>query len=455
MPGPINQVLYDNNEKTAAVDRIVALYPNSLAVLRSAAPQSDDDTVSPGDLIIRPARGRFAHAGSPPLGSPPGELCTTYHFGFSSDIGAGPYDRRLGRQAPPTPDPSRQISGGGSALTGASAVPAVGTLTILDSLTYAGAINLNVSGKLTIRAENKQRPLIRLPLPPNGGVAEWIIGGNAGSALVLDGLYISGGDIVIRGDFQELTITCCTIDPGNAANSLGSSPPPGSFAISADGRELSPTRIWIEGSVNTLTIERTITGAIQSRRGGTIQTLNVTDSILQAIPGTVGSPPQSPLSPPDNAGDAAIALDDGDVCLSRCTVLGRVLVHRLRASECILDDVATIDDTQHGCVRFTAWSQGSVLPKKYESVAIAPRSALFTSTDFGQPGYCQLLPTADAAIVPDFSGATQNTISAGSQDGSEMGAFARERSPLKARGLLIKYQEFMPVGLVPVLVYVT
>ena len=52
------------------------------------------------------------------------------------------------------------------------------------------------------------------------------------------------------------------------------------------------------------------------------------------------------------------------------------------------------------------------------------------------------------------SGATP-TIAAGAQNGAEMGAFAREMNPIKERGLLIKYQEFMPAGLVAVLVYVT
>ncbi len=155
--------------------------------------------------------------------------------------------------------------------------------------------------------------------------------------------------------------------------------------------------------------------------------------------------------------DAALALDDGEVQLSRCTVLGDIVVHRLDASECILRDYAEVDDTQHGCVRFTAWADGSVLPRKYESVRIPPGAPLFTSTDFGQPGYVQLLPTVDSAVLPltDPTAAPQTTISAGAEDGSEMGAFAREKNPIKERGLLIKFQEFMPTGLVPVVIYVT
>jgi hypothetical protein len=36
-----------------------------------------------------------------------------------------------------------------------------------------------------------------------------------------------------------------------------------------------------------------------------------------------------------------------------------------------------------------------------------------------------------------------------------MGVFAREKGPIKERSLRIKYAEFMPLGLTPVLIYVT
>ena len=107
-------------------------------------------------------------------------------------------------------------------------------------------------------------------------------------------------------------------------------------------------------------------------------------------------------------------------------------------------------------MRFSAWSDGSVLPRKYESVRITQLAPLFTSDRFGEPGYAQLRSGVDGAILPAASAAIlQNTISSGAEDGSEMGAFAREGNPIKENALLIKYQEFMPAGLVPVLVYVT
>src|SRR5207248_6083242 len=92
---------------------------------------------------------------------------------------------------------------------------------------------------------------------------------------------------------------------------------------------------------------------------------------------------------PIELADLALGLNAGSVHLERCTVLGPAYVHRLEASECILDGRVLVEDTQHGCVRFSAWSTGSVLPQKYESVEVAPEAPSFTSSSFGRPGYCQ------------------------------------------------------------------
>jgi hypothetical protein len=203
-----------------------------------------------------------------------------------------------------------------------------------------------------------------------------------------------------------------------------------------DGRPLAPTHLWIEGTVRNLTLDRCISGPVRTRAGGLVEQLSVTDSIVQALP----------LPSAELALEAPV----GTIELSRSTILGQIHAHRFDASECILDEPVTVDDTQHGCVRFTAWSDGSTIPRRYESVRIAPRSGLFTSREFGAPGYAQLLATADAAIL-----SPPGTIVAGAQNGSEMGAFAREKNPIKDRSLLIKFDEFMPLGTVPVIIHVT
>jgi hypothetical protein len=562
LPTPISQNLLGGGR--AGHPTHAALYADGgpLAIYLALASPPADDFVDPAELVVRPERGRFQHLRSPPAVE--SNLLANYHYGFSSDIGAGPYDRRGSAVA--TPSPSASTSGGGP-LTGPQAVPRTGTFTLGDSLTYVTPAEVTVGDALTLRAGERQRPLIRLQRKPP---APWRFIGGLSSKLTLDGLMVSGGDIVLAGQFDSVTISCCTLDPGSAGpagSTASGSPPSLPFAIAADEWPLVPTRLWVEATITNLLVDRSIVGPVRTRAGGTVGTLTISNSIIQAIPtgrtdtlllddvkdqarlelrlwlaqdlrarklrdqdpvaarlidlspaigNLLGSAP--PASPPSSAlmaklvqdldkliagqsiydqaafaavplsaatidllgrwpasapapelnlrllkdafplelDDAALALADGIADLSRCTMLGRVIAHRLRASECILQDLAEVDDTQDGCVRFTAYAQNSVLPRKFESVAIAQRALLFTSIEFGQPGYGQLLPLVDAAILPQPpTTGPQNTISAGAEDGSEMGAFARDKNPAKLRGLLLKYQEFMPAGLVPVTIFVT
>ena len=555
LPTPISQALYDSQGPP------YPLYPVSLAAYNTPNPDSATAAMDAGNLLVRPERGRIQLSSSPP-----GAVWLQYCYGFSSTTGAGSYDRRGVRAEPGTPKPLKNYSGGDTALTGAGVWPDSGTVSIQDSLTYTGAQDLTATGNLTIRSDNKERPLLRFASVA-GGWNEWRSTGGVNVCLALDGLFVSGADIILSGTFKTVSITCCTFDPGSASPAglellPATSPPTSPFELSADGRDLVPCRLWIEGSIETLNIQRCITGPIRTRGTGSVQTLNILDSIVQGIrtsgqdaveakdvkdpqrferilhqaedpvsaylttksaalqqaTGQVYSSPPSasgdtevqpwldalngliagpslfdpavfgsvPLSYatlqwraraaalpaaipalnrslledayPQELADAALAIADGDVILSRSTILGRLSVHRLQASECILNELAAVDDVQHGCVRFSAWTTASVLPRQFESAQIQPAAALFTSTNFGQPGYAQLLPTADFQLTA--AGRTKATtrpptLLSGAENGSEMGAFSGEKNPIKERGLLIKYNEYMPAELVPVLIYVT
>lgn len=540
LPTPVSQPLLDAD--LASPPSI--LYPAALAVQQFLASPPDLNVLPPSALAIRPARGRFRVT----VGTPLNEIVASYCYGFPSEIGAGPYDRRLGALTIPTPDPVAANAGGATAPI---TLLGTGTVVCADSFTYAGFTGVTVTGGLTLQAGPRQRPMIRM----NGGAV--VLTGSAGSALTLDGIFLSGGDIVLRGTFDSVTLSCCTLDPGSAAAGGGSGSP---FAHAADGRPLVPTRIWIEGSVGLFTADRSTLGPIRARAGGVIETVCISNSIVQAIAtsvataidtadvkdpalleqrlqqgvdpvsaklralasgigillGGASAPPFSEPAPPigdlepllvlinrlisgpsiwdpiafagvplsgrtralladpgttadalnrallDDAfrlelADLALGFADGTVCLSRCTVLGQIAVHRLDASECILQQIAQANDTQGGCVRFTAWADGGVIPRKYESVRIADGAPIFTTTDFGQPGFGQLLPLCDDAILPTTTptGDGQNTISQGAADGSEMGAYARDKNPIKARALAIKLQEYMPAGLIAVPVNIT
>ncbi len=501
---------------------------------------------------IWPEIGRFATNGPPPE-----PFTVSYQYGFPSLVGAGPYDRDLlGDPPPQAGDEDTTVTGGGdglgSALTG---IGATGTITVNDSLTYTVLASVGTTepvASVLVRAGQSVRPVLR----PAAAAGPWVFTGGGGGQLVLDGLTVTGCDIVLRGSFDTVRLTACTIDPGTAADG---SPP---LATAADGVTLAPCRIFIEAEIEQLLVDHCILGPIRTRFGGSVAgTLTITDSIVQGLPATAGTAytaadifdpallaggltAGNPLSrqllsamPPADAtavqqyaaepppgqqaglppavldglnalvsgpslydaslfatvnlsadvlalvqaakldpahftaldlaalnrglldesfpvalGVAALAVADATVQLTRVTVLGRIAAHRLLASDSILRDFAAVDDTQDGCVRFSAAASGSAIPRQYESAEIPPGAPIFTSDSYGQPGYAQLLETADSAIVTGAPGAS---ISAGAENSSEMGAFSADLNPVKEQGLLIKYAEYMPLGLTPVIVHVT
>ena len=99
----------------------VQLYGDALAVLDSAGdiiPADSTPTQNSG-LVVCPTIGRFRISGSPPawFGSPPAPSAVArYTYGFSSQIGAGSYDRRVAGAAIPTPSPVALLPDGPDAL---------------------------------------------------------------------------------------------------------------------------------------------------------------------------------------------------------------------------------------------------------------------------------------------------------------------------------------------------
>src|SRR2546430_1045518 len=257
MPGPLRKSLYEREQTN--------LYPRSLEDFRKAG--SFYDSVDPAQVTVFPELGTFQVAAALQNEA----LLASYHYGFSSLIGAGPYDRRIVK-SPPASGPATIVSGGGAL----PALPTSGTTTIEDSQTYDSPAAVAAIQDLTLRAGNEQRPLIRLDR-----WTPWRLTGSSNSSrLTMDGAFISGGNVVIAGDFDTITLTCCTLDPGSSG---GTQNPPAILADSVQGQPLWPARLWVEGNVRLLEIERCVVGPIRTRSGGDVETIRIHDSIVQGI----------------------------------------------------------------------------------------------------------------------------------------------------------------------------
>jgi hypothetical protein len=479
---------------------------------------SSGSPLEPVTVAVWPEAGQF----EPTEAFEQATLQVTYQYGFPGAIGAGPYDRTQLADPPDRIDPEEQIHGGAGLDTALHDAAGAGTVTIADSLTYATVEDVASVSSLLVRGGPSQRPVVRL-----AAASAWTFTGQAGAELTLDGLFVSGGDIVLQGPFAHVRLTGCTTDPGTL-DETGAA-----LAQSVDGRELAPVTIWIEGpgAIRQLTIDHCVLGPVRTRNGGAVEAVSISDSIVQGIdpagsgltvfdpqllqravnadnplskavlalladssPGGIEASLASVIGGPSiwdstlfadvplpvavqelvaegaaadtaalNLGllraafpvalaSAALAFADGTVALDRVTVLGDAYVHRLDASDSILAGFTVAEDAQDGCVRFSAVGPASRVASPYLSVSLAAGAAVFTSTSFGDPAYGQLLDTADRAIA---SGAAGATITAGADTGSELGAYSADLAPVKEKGLLIKYAEYMPLGLTPVVVHVT
>ena len=130
-------------------------------------------------------------------------------------------------------------------------------------------------------------------------------------------------------------------------------------------------------------------------------------------------------------------------------MLGQISCEVLKASECLLDEIAVVEDQQSGCVRFTRFERGSILPRRFQCIpddataqtcGQAPRclAPLFNSRLFGNPAYGQLAPNGPREIMT------------ASENHSEIGAFAASQNTIRLLNLNTKLREFMPVGLTAV-----
>jgi hypothetical protein len=281
-----------------------------------------------------------------------------------------------------------------------------GVVEIDDSLTYNPTSPVAVTTSVTVQVADAELPMLRRTQP-------WVFdtGAATDARLVLDGLWVFGGHpIELRGDFAEVVIRHCTLDPGTDAAGSG---------VGLD----------VVGNVGTLRIERSVVGPITIGPAAVVGSLEVVDSIVE---------------PDDPTDRASFAIDARRTTLdiARATVLGAARCQRIWSTDSLFVEHVEVTDTQSGCFRFSAASATSRLPHPYES-AVTPVGNLFTTRRFPLPGYCQLLRS-----VPE-------SIGRGAENGSEMGAHSAELGPISFDSVQAKVAEYLPIGRLPIFHFLT
>jgi hypothetical protein len=387
-----------------------------------------------------------------------------YHYGFSADLGGGPYERqrwlvrnalsgrRLFVQADAAPGTPATYPTLIAALTDWATIfnRDNTVITILDSRSDAlpGQLVLSNERFLVIQAANGQRPVLTTPvaglqidvLPP-------AVAGDRDrrGALTLSGVVVEG-HLHVVGDLGRLRLLHATLVPGRRLTEDGDPGVVGpSVAVDAGptGAELN-TQLRLE-------IAFSITGALEVPEDA--QGVWLLDSIVDALADTgtaVGGAPGQP-------GPA--------LSMERTTAFGRLRARSLDMSESIATGRVDIVRTQHGCVRFSWVRPGSRTPRRYHcqpdltadravADALARDPALsaaaqaqvrafvygwllpgFTTVRYGQPAYAQLRRGGPAQIAT------------GAEDGAEMGAFCHLKQPQRESNLRIRLEEYLPFGL--------
>lgn len=340
------------------------------------------------------------------------------------------------------------------------------TIEIQDSRTYdldiatvsgvdddgSGRKFLRLSRSLRIRAASGQQPIIRLTRPL--AFRPQAITGPDAEALMadlnvdLEGIYLTWDKssshfaadtaLIEQAALNRLGFINCTLDPGNhrALDGLRQSVRY-TLRLASDFSLTDSAEQDAFNQIPSLEFRRCICGSIAA---GDHYRLLLQDSIIDASREPV--PSQAPLAvhdPDDVENHWGPALTvDGMTCF------GRMRVESVTGQGGIWTRQLQVHDDQQGCIKFSYFSgEGDKLPQHQGCVFGTSTPLSFVSDVFGDAGYAQLHLRSDRRILEQ--GPARDA----------MGAFGYLLNTHKWKNINIRYREFMPVGVRPVLVPVT
>jgi hypothetical protein len=333
---------------------------------------------------------------------------------------------------------------------------------IQGTIVENGVHSLRLNNLLIIRAADDQRPVIKLVNPlrfrptnvkgSNTDEQEEFDNIMAKTTVVLEGLYITrdsnfptGQALITRAAINSLELVGCTLDPGghmmlnaNRAPILSSLDLKIPFDFSDPGEENAFSQ------VPRVLFERTISGPIFIDKD--YQLLRLINSIVDAGSGVDSDPVLARFSVSGSSSDPANSWS-APVDVHGLTAFGRMRSQRVDGVSTggIWVHTVEIQDNQSGCIKFSYFSGkgDDRLPMHFGCVFGNTAKLLFESEIFWNPAYAQLSRMSDFRIRER------------GPNNDAMGAFGFLLEAHKWRNLSIRYREFMPVGLRPLIIKVT
>ncbi len=356
----------------------------------------------PRTVAVDPVLGRIAF---PERQWPEHGVWVRYHYGFSTDMGGGEYERmlsqpeaatvyRVGRQ-----EEHKTIN---AALDqwrhDSKETPVVhAVVEIADSGVYVEPIAIEFKTgqqSMQLRAASRRRPVIRLLDWQTDQPDALSIKGIEGSRVTLDGLLVTGRGVHVGGDLAELQIRHTTLVPGW---SLGHDCIP---------KRMKGASLEIESPRVCVKIDRSIVGTIQvdprlvrpieaNDPNGTPETdeppvtsdddtevfRSVNEAVQEARCRGIGRGVRlDPIriciadtvldaTDPDQEALGAPGCPVAHAVLNivRSTVFGRIQAHIVELGEnTVFNGIMTVARRQVGCLRFCYVSPGSRTPRRYQ-----------------------------------------------------------------------------------------
>jgi P2-related tail formation protein len=427
------------------------------------------EVIMPITAAVDPVLGRIIFVNPDDIST----VSVNYNYGFSGDVGGGPYDRKasLADQQEREIDWHVGVSKDHVSIHGETIYQTIGEainewnglvneqtglITIMDNRSYKE----DLTGLLRIRIpEGKQLFIVAADWPeidfPGGAPGEkyrkhgmfhpedlrphvWgdiEVEGTAptdssnGGGLVINGLLVEGKMMVLSGNLNSCSINHCTLVPY-----MG-------------GLEVEPQQHIIH-----VALERSICGTVNVAAEDA--QVRIEESIIDFKAGN------------------AVSVPVGQLTIQKSTILGAVEAQSLDASNSIFNDLLNITRRQIGCIRFSYLPDGSNTPRRYRcqpeleiltqinelkeisNLTNAEKQAIkdqilnwlfpvFNAISYGHHAYGQL------------GIATPIQITTGADNASEMGVFSFLQQPQREANLKIVLEEYLRLGLEAGIIYIT